>query len=58
MILSSLSPLRSVPEHRPTEPPRTGAASAAGAPELELVPGWFKGMDAVEKSVLFFTLAL
>ena len=25
---------------------RTGAASAAG-PELELVPGWFKGIDAV-----------
>ena len=33
--------------HRgPTEPPRTGAASAAG-PELELVPGWFKGIHAV-----------
>ena len=40
---------------RPTEPPRTGAASAAG-PELELVPGWVKGIDALESLSCFLPL--
>ena len=47
-----------LPEHRPTEPPRTGAA---GVPQVRN-SSWFlvgsKASTLCAKSVLFFTLAM